>query len=155
MKLSEKILAAVRGETVAKADHDAIVSQLADANTKISDLEGKLAAVPEQIDTAAVDEALNTRISELEIEVSALKADKADLQEKIKTPSRQAAAILSKAHTAPVNQAAAVEEASTFPNLVKAKMASDKCSKATAIEALVKSNPTEYLAWKATNPSTL
>lgn len=147
MKLSEKILAAVRGETVPKSDHDTTVSELATANEKILALESQLAS--REIDPDAVAEALNTRISELESEVTQLKAEKADLVEKIKTPSRQAAAIIAQTHTTTVNQSVETPEGDrmTFDKLVKAQMSGGK-SKADAIQFCVKNFTSEYAEWR-------
>jgi transposase len=152
MKLSDKLLAAIRGDTVAKADFDRIKAELDLANAKIQELQ----AIQPEIDADAVVEALNARILELEADNAALKAEKAELEKKVSQPSRQAAAILSRAglETVKQNVIDTTEPKMDFPALVKAQMVNGK-GKAEAIQFCVKNFPADYAEWRKGDTSKL
>src|SRR5690242_1482768 len=149
MKLSDKILSAFKGDVVSQADHDAALAKLSECVKKIEQLEAKLADVPNDDASAAAIDALTAKVAELEGKITMLEAEKAELTEKLKNPSAQAAAILSKAgaQNAPDLKLGAQDEGKDFAALVKIQKGLGK-TEADAIRFCVKNFPAEYATWR-------
>lgn len=162
MKLSEKIVSALKGEMVPKAEHDAALSKVAELTAKITELESTVAKLSADTETSfsvqvsEATEAIAAQCEQLQGTVTLLQTENADLKEQLKNPSRQAASILSRAsvQVAPDLNVNAGDK-KDFPSLVAGLVAQGK-TKAQAVVAAIKQFPAAYTEWRqGGNTSTL
>lgn len=144
----------------ANAEIERLETALTEAQTKIAELSGNDSQIAAQAESIRADfAAAQLQVSELTAKLTASEATKAELAAKVAAipaqvttqAAAQAANIVSQVGVPPVAPGQQQQSISgnDFAELVKARMESAKCSKASAVAHCIASNPGAYAAWRA------